>query len=371
MVSARTAEVRRESAGGSEVLRLAGRLDVNSAGAVWGEALALARRSPAPAAVDASAVEYLDGAGAALLVALRSGGTGALEVRGLAPEWQRLFDLYNPTEPLPHPAAPVPMPVAAQVGQAALDMARDAREEVSFVGEAASQAVAVLRRPRSLRWHDVTLVAERAGADALPIVGLVSFLIGVVLAFQSAMPLRQFGADIFVPSLVAFAVLRELGPLMAAIMLAGRSGSAFAAEIGTMKINSELSALQVMNLDPVRFLAIPRLLAGLVVAPLVTLFANLAGLLGGAVVFVGIGFPLFTYWNQIQTFVGLNSLMVGLLKSLFFGLIVAGVGCLRGFQTAKGPSAVGLSATSAVVTSILLIVVADGVFALIFYQLDW
>jgi phospholipid/cholesterol/gamma-HCH transport system permease protein len=202
-------------------------------------------------------------------------------------------------------------------------------------------------------------------------VGLVSFLIGMVLAFQSAMPLRQFGADVFVPSLVAFAILRELGPLMAAIMLAGRSGSAFAAEIGTMKINAELSALQVMNLDPMRFLAVPRLLAGLLVAPLVTLFANLAGLLGGAVVFVGIGFPLFTYWNQIQTFVGLNNLMVGLIKSLFFGLIVAGVGCLRGFQTAKGPSAVGLSATSAVVTSILLIVVADGVFALLFYQLDW
>lgn len=371
MRAASTAEVRREASGGAEVLRLAGRLDVNSTGAVWHEALALARRTPAPAAVDASGVEYLDGAGAGLLVALYTSGPRPLEVRGLAPEWQRLFDLYKPGEPLPQPALPVPRPLVEQVGQVAVDVAADVREEVAFVGEAAIQALAALREPRSLRWRDVTLVAERAGADALPIVCLVSFLIGVVLAFQSAMPLRQFGADVFVPSLVAFAILRELGPLMAAIMLAGRSGSAFAAEIGTMKINAELSALQVMNLDPVRFLAIPRLLAGLVVAPLVTLFANLAGLLGGAVVFVGIGFPLFTYWNQIQTFVGLNNLMVGLVKSFFFGLIVAGVGCLRGFQTAKGPSAVGLSATRAVVTSILLIVVADGVFALIFFQLDW
>lgn len=371
MRAASTAEVRRESAGGAEVLRLAGRLDVNSTGTLWHKALALAQQAPVPAAVDASGIDYLDGTGAGLLVALHTSGPLPLEVRGLAPEWQRLFDLYKPGEPLPQPAPPAPRPLVEQVGQVAMGVAADVREEVSFVGEAATQALAVLRRPRSLRWREVTLVAERAGADALPIVGLVSFLIGVVLAFQSAMPLRQFGADVFVPSLVAFAILRELGPLMAAIMLAGRSGSAFAAEIGTMKINAELSALQVMNLDPVRFLALPRLLAGLVVAPLVTLFANLAGLLGGAVVFVGIGFPLFTYWNQIQTFVGLNNLMVGLIKSVFFGLIVAGVGCLRGFQTAKGPSAVGLSATSAVVTSILLIVVADGLFALIFYQLDW
>jgi phospholipid/cholesterol/gamma-HCH transport system permease protein len=369
--AAPAAEVRRE-AGGPGPLRLTGRLDANSVGALWNRALTLARQEPRPAGVDASGVSHLDGSGAALLVALRRADPARpLDITGLAPEWARLLALYDPPGDLPQPAAPRSVPLAEQVGRTAVAVAADVREEIAFLGEAAAQLAAALRRPRSLRWHDVTLVAERAGADALPIVGLVSFLIGVVLAFQSAMPLRQFGADVFVPSLVAFAILRELGPLMAAIMLAGRSGSAFAAEIGTMKINAELSALQVMNLDPMRFLAVPRLLAGLLVAPLVTLFANLAGLLGGAVVFVGIGFPLFTYWNQIQTFVGLNNLMVGLIKSLFFGLIVAGVGCLRGFQTAKGPSAVGLSATSAVVTSILLIVVADGVFALLFYQLDW
>ncbi|HMO65550.1 MAG TPA: MlaE family lipid ABC transporter permease subunit [Verrucomicrobiota bacterium] len=365
------AEVRRESTGGAEVLRVAGRLDVNSVGAVWSEALALARRGPAPAAtVDASGVTYLDGAGAALLVALKQeAGAMAAPVTGLAEEWQRLFALYDRPGDLPAPEPPRPWSVPAQVGRVAVAVAADVRDEVSFLGEVAAQTAAAARRRGELRWRDVTLIAERAGADALPIVTLVCFLIGVVLAFQSAIPLRQFGADIFVPSLVAFAILRELGPLMAAIMLAGRSGSAFAAEIGTMKINQELSALQVMNLDPVRFLAVPRLLAGVVVAPLVTIFANLAGLLGGAVVFVSLGFPLFTYWSQIRTFVDAGDLMSGLIKSVVFGLIVAGVGCLRGFQTERGPSAVGLSATRAVVTSILLIIVADGIFAVVYHQI--
>ncbi|MBX3731101.1 MAG: MlaE family lipid ABC transporter permease subunit [Verrucomicrobiae bacterium] len=349
---------------------MAGRLDVNAAGELWSEALSLVRRDPRPAVLDASGITHLDGSGAALLVALkREGGTPPLEIAGLAPEWQRLLALYDRAGDLPPLELPQPLSLPTQVGRTAVAVAADVREEVGFLGELAVQLAAAVRRPDTLRWRDVTLVAERAGADALPIVGLVSFLIGVVLAFQSAIPLRQFGADIFVPSLVAFAILRELGPLMAAIMLAGRSGSAFAAEIGTMKINQELNALQVMNLDPVRFLAVPRLLAGVVVAPMVTLFANLAGLLGGAMVFVSLGFPLFTYWNQIQTFLGPGDLISGLIKSVVFGLIVAGVGCLRGFQTQRGPSAVGLSATRAVVTSILLIIVADGVFAVVYHQI--
>jgi phospholipid/cholesterol/gamma-HCH transport system permease protein len=368
--AAPAAAVRRDAAGGPGTLRLTGRLDVNSVGGLWSAALALARQEPRPAGVDASGVSHLDGSGAALLVALRRADPARpLEVTGLAPDWARLLALYDVPGDLPAPAAPRPVPLPEQLGRTAVAVARDVRAEVGFLGELAAQLAAALRRPGRLRWQDVTLVAERAGADALPIVGLVSFLIGVVLAFQSAIPLRQFGADVFVPSLVAFAVLRELGPLMAAIMLAGRSGSAFAAEIGTMKIGQELNALQVMNLDPVRFLAVPRLLAGVAVAPLVTLFANLAGLLGGALVFTALGFPLFTYWSQIRSFVGFGDLASGLVKSVFFGLIVAGVGCLRGFQTERGPSAVGLSATRAVVTSILLIIVADGVFAVVFYQL--
>ncbi len=213
------------------------------------------------------------------------------------------------------------------------------------------------------------LAVEQAGVDAFPIIALIGILLGLILAFQSAMPMRRFGADIFVADLLGLAMLREMGPLITAIILAGRSGSAFAAELGTMKVREEIDALSTMGLEPVRFLVLPRVLAAVAVTPLLTMFANLFGLIGGAVVMRSLGFPLVTYINQILSAVTITDLAGGLVKSLVYGIVVAAIGCLRGLQTASGASAVGQSTTSAVVSGIVLIAIVDGVFAVLFYSL--
>jgi phospholipid/cholesterol/gamma-HCH transport system permease protein len=202
-------------------------------------------------------------------------------------------------------------------------------------------------------------------------VALISFLMGMIMAFQSAMPMRQFGVDIFVVNLVALAITRELGPLMTAVVLAGRSGSAFAAEIGTMKVNEEVAALSTMGLDPVRFLAVPRVLAGIVVTPVLTVYSMVFGIAGGFFVMMMLGFPLATLTNQLAGSLTSQDVVAGLIKSFFFGAVVAGVGCMRGLQTGAGASAVGDSTTRSVVTGIFFIVVIDAIFAVVYYQLKF
>jgi phospholipid/cholesterol/gamma-HCH transport system permease protein len=194
---------------------------------------------------------------------------------------------------------------------------------------------------------------------------------GLIMAFQAAIPLRQFGADIFVANLVALAMLRELGPLMTAIILAGRSGSAFAAELGTMKVREEIDALITMGLDPVQFLVVPRVIAAVLMTPLLTVFSNLLGLLGGSVVVLSLGFPLITFFNQVQSAATYGDFTGGLVKSFVFGVLVAAIGCLRGLQTQPSATAVGESTTRAVVSGIILIVITDGIFSVVYYYLGF
>ena len=238
---------------------------------------------------------------------------------------------------------------------------------VAFVGELTVMLVGALRHPRQLRFKDIVIIAERAGIGAIPIVVLVGFLLGLILSFQSAIPMQRFGAQIFVADLLGISLLRELGPLMAAILLTARSGSAFAAELGTMKVNEEIDALTTMGLEPVRFLVVPRVIATVAVVPVLAMLTNLAGLVGGAVVFLSLDFPLVTYVNRLVQAVSIADFAGGLFKAFFFGVIVAAVGCLRGLQTRMGAGAVGASTTSAVVSGIVLIAILDGVFAVIFY----
>ena len=220
-----------------------------------------------------------------------------------------------------------------------------------------------------MRWKEVLRVFEVAGVNALPIVCLLTCLIGTVIAFESAQPLADFGAQMFVANLLGLTITRELGPVMAAIMLAGRSGSAFAAELGTMKVNEELNALQTMGLSPVQFLIVQRVVAGILLTPVLTVFAMYAGLVGGIPVLLGLGFPLRMVLNQIQTSLHFGDLAEGLSKSIVFGAIVASVSCLRGIQTGEGPRAVGESTTRSVVSSILLIILADTLCAAVTYNL--
>ena len=207
-----------------------------------------------------------------------------------------------------------------------------------------------MRHPNSVRWKDVWRICEQVGADALPIVALISFLLGMILAFQSAVPMKRFGAEIFVADLIGLSMLRELGPLMTAILLAGRSGAAFAAEIGTMRVNQEVDALTTMGLSPVRFLVTPRIIAAVLMTPLLVLFSDLVGMVGGAVTMQSFSIPIVTFLKEIDSAVTMTDFLAGFVKSFVFAVLIAGIGCLRGLQTRAGASAVGDAATRAVVS---------------------
>jgi phospholipid/cholesterol/gamma-HCH transport system permease protein len=268
----------------------------------------------------------------------------------------------------PEPAAPAASPVE-QIGRATVMLGNDIVDLIAFVGELCAALGRALRHPGLVRWRDALLTAELAGVNALPIVALLGFLLGLIMAFQSAIPMRQFGADLYVANLIGLSMLRELGPLLTAIILAGRSGSAFAAELGTMKVSEELDALTTMGLEPVGFLVVPRVIAAVAMTPLLAVWAGFFGLIGGAVVMLSLGFPLVTYVIQVESAVTVGDMIGGLGKSFVFGIVVAAIGCLRGLQTKSGASAVGESATRAVVSGLVLITIVDGVFAVIFYYL--
>jgi len=364
-----------DGADGSRELRLAGRLDAFSIAAVWAQARSAVAQVPERrVVVDAAMVDYCDGGGVAMLVDLlrqERSAQAPVTVRGLRPEFQTLLDQFDPAA-LRAPAAAHAQRLNAveEIGRAALITGRDIATQVAFVGETSSALWYAIRHPASVRWKDVGYLCEQVGVNALPIVALISFLLGLILAFQSAVPMRQFGAELFVADLVGLSILRELGPLMTAILFAGRSGAAFAAEIGTMKVNEELNALTTMGLDPVRFLVVTRVLAALVMMPLLTLFADMIGILGGALTMISFNIPILTFLREVDSLVNLKDLWAGLAKTPVFAILIAGIGCLRGLQTQTGASAVGISATRAVVSGIILLVVVDGIYAFIYYLMD-
>ncbi len=358
---------------GHRLLALAGRLDAASVADIWEGAHRALRDAPQrPVTVDVAEVDACDGAGIALLVDLTSHPRAQpVEVVNMRPDVATLykqFDLASLEHDRDPPAKA--LPVVQEIGRAAFGIGRDLRNMVTFVGSLTSALIYACTHPRSVRWRDVWRICERTGADALPIVALISFLLGLILAFQSAVPMKRFGAEIFVADLLGLSVLRELGPLMTAILLAGRSGAAFAAEIGTMTVNQEVDALTTMGLDPVRFLVTPRIIAALLMTPLLTLFANLVALAGGALTMETFSIPLVTFFKELDSAVDFADFMAGFVKSFVFAFLIAAVGCLRGLQTGAGASAVGDSATRAVVSGIILLVIVDGIFAVAYFVLD-
>ncbi|UXY17111.1 ABC transporter permease [Chitiniphilus purpureus] len=346
-------------------LILGGRLDAAGCAVVWPQARTMLQHG---ATVDADAVTYCDGTGAALLFDLIQRGG---KVRGLPEQFAPLLAELEPDKPLTIPQRPPPSGLVATLGRLTAGFLAEAYAALAFIGEAGAALAKALRRPRELRLGEMLRVATSAGADALPIVALIAFLLGVILSFQSAIPMRQFGAELFVANLVGLSLVRELAPLMTAVLLAGRTGAAFAAEIGTMKVNQEIDALVTLGLDPMRFLVLPRLLAVALAMPLLTLFAELIGMLGAALVLTGFGIPMATSATQIMGFVDMSDFLTGLFKSFVFGIGIAAIGCMRGLSTGSGARAVGAAATSADVRAIVMLVVADGLFAVAFFYLDW
>ncbi|MFH1137843.1 MAG: MlaE family lipid ABC transporter permease subunit [Pseudomonadota bacterium] len=351
-----------------------GRLDAAGAAAIWNASFSPVQKAkPRELILDAAAVDYCDGSGISLFFSLklhqhRAGRKFALT--GLKKEYETLLNLLDPDEyDKTALAPPQKQRLPEEVGRASVQIWEDQKALISFIGELTVGLWRAALSPRKIRWKDVFLTAEKTGVNALPIVALVSFLVGLIMAFQAAIPMRMFGAEIYVANLIALSMIRELGPLMTAIVLAGRSGSAFAAEIGAMKVNEEINALTTMGLDPLRFLVVTRVLAATAMTPLLTVFSDLVGVLGGSVVLLSMGYPMVTYVHQVLGAVNYVDFLGGILKSFVFGVIIAGIGCLRGLQTQTGPSAVGDSTTRAVVTCIVLIVVVDGIFSVIFYYL--
>ncbi|MCK5913920.1 MAG: ABC transporter permease [Desulfuromusa sp.] len=251
-------------------------------------------------------------------------------------------------------------PVLAKIGNVTIEIHRNWSDLLEFIGQLFFGFLNFLRGRARFRYSDLFFQIEAAGPSALLIITLISVLIGMILAFVGAVQLRMFGAEIFIANLVGLGMAREMGAMMTAIIMAGRTGAAYAAQLGTMQVNEEIDALKTMGISPIEFLVFPRLLALCLMMPLLCIYADFMGIIGGAIVSATmLDISFFQYFQQIQGFVPLKHFGVGIFKAGVFGVLVATAGCFRGLQCGRSASAVGFAATSAVVTSIVLIIVAD------------
>lgn len=320
--------------------------------------------------IDGSAVSALDTAGAWLLHrTLRTLQQQKISVRlhGLRPEFDALLQLIAMRTAPMGPATAAPAGLLADIGKHGWQNLRNTFDLLAFTGESAVALLRLVVRPHRIRWRTILHNLQTAGADAIPITGLLSFLMGVVIAYQGADQMQRFGANIYIVNLVGLAMLRELAPLLTAIIIAGRSGSAYAAQIGTMQINEEVDALRTIGVTPQEILVLPKMLALVIALPLLTIFADAAGVLGGMVMantMLNVSFEVFL--NRLPDAVSLSSFMVGVAKAPVFAAIIALVGCFQGFQVSGSADSVGRQTTVSVVQSIFLVILADAIFSIAF-----
>jgi phospholipid/cholesterol/gamma-HCH transport system permease protein len=356
---------------GAATIAIRGRVAVGNAQRLLDDITAQLPPHPREVRLDLSGVEYFDSGGGAVLIRLRqrlAEQGGALRITRSTPDIDGFLNLVDEEavlQPLPPP--PPQPPLLERLGDWGLAAFEGLRLLVMFTGEVVLGLAAALRAPRRVRWRDTWLYMQRSGHEALPIVSLISFLMGLITAFQAAVQLRQFGADIYVANLVGLSITRELGPLMTAIIASGRSGAAFAAEIGTMKVSEEVDALQAMGFDRTRFLVTPKVIALLVMLPCLTLFADLVGILGGLfVAMFSLEIPAVVYFRQMRAYMSMWDVGQGLVKAVVFAILIAAIGCLRGFQAQEGAESVGRVTTAAIVAGIFAIICADAVFTVLF-----
>lgn len=357
-------------------LRLKGRLSLAEAAALWAELSEHIRPITRGQTLnfDMSGVEVVDGGAMALLVQLRSDlhrRGAAAEFLGASPPVKEIIHLYRGDVAVGPRKRRRALGTLAQIGNATIEFFAEIKLVLAFFGLMLISALRVLRRPRTANWRELLPTMERTGADAVPIVILINFLVGFVMAFQGAVQLKQFGANIFVADLVGLSIARELGPLMTAIIICGRSGAAFAAELGTMTVSEEIDALRTMGFGPMRFLVLPRALALMAVAPLLTLIADVVGMVGG--LFVGIAsldLTVVGYFNETQKALTMWDVFSGIIKSVVFALVIALIACQQGLATAGGAEGVGRRTTSAVVATLFALILVDAVFTLFFYAFN-
>jgi len=271
----------------------------------------------------------------------------------------------------PNPAASPPISVLARLGMSAAAAVEQSVALLAFIGECAAAFAGWLAHPARIRWRPILFNIRSAGFDALPIVGLLAFLLGIVVAYQGADQLRQYGANIFVADLVGLSMLREFAPLITAIIIAGRSGSAYAAQIGAMSVSEEIDAMRTLGIAPLEMLVLPKILALLLVMPLLTVFADVLGVFGGMVMAraqLDVGFPEFL--DRFTKAVSVTAYLIGICKAPVFAGIIAVVGCFQGFRAKGGADSVGRQTTRSVVQAIFLVIVADALFSIAFSALD-
>lgn len=333
----------------------------------------MSERNPGKITLDLADITYVDSAGVLSLLQLElNAARKSIPVYfvNVSAEARNIMDLIDRSTVLDKstPVEKNELTPVEQVGEASLKVAEDFTSITIFLGDLLLALSQALLHPAGIRWKDFFFYVKRAGVDGLPIVALLSFLLGLIIAFMSSLQLKQFGANVYVASLVGFGMVRELGPILTAIIIAGRSGSAFAAEIGTMKVNEEVDALVTMGFNPTRFLALPKVLAAMLVVPILTLYSDVFGILGGLMVGV-MGFDLtaFSYLQQTVKSIDIFDVVTSLVKSVLFAVLIAGIGCQRGFRVKGGAESVGLYTTSAVVAGLFLIIIADSLFAIILY----
>ncbi len=264
-------------------------------------------------------------------------------------------------------AAPGKEPLLARIGASGIRACETAGGYLAFIGQCGIAAARLARGKARYRREDFMTTVQQCGAEALGIVMLISFLVGAILAFMGAVQLQQFGASIYVADLVAIGMAREMGAMMTAIIMSGRTGAAFAAQLGSMKVNQEIDALSTMGVSPFEYLVLPRMMALVLMMPLLCAFSDVVGMLGGAAVGVGmLGVPFPSYYRETIAAVSLANFFTGLMKAATYGVLIALAGCLYGFKSGSSSSAVGDAATRAVVSGIVMIVLACGLFAVIF-----
>jgi phospholipid/cholesterol/gamma-HCH transport system permease protein len=355
-------------------IKLAGDLRMSDAAAIWRDLRKQTADASGAVVFDLSDVSAADGGVMALIVELRyelSARGVEAELVGANERVETIVDLYAGHAGVTKRQKRKPEGFVAQIGRSTVEVKDELKDILDFLGSMVLAAFALLRRPRAGNWKDLAPLCEKAGANAVPIVVLINFLVGFVMAFQSARQLKMFGANIYVADLVGISLTRELAPLMTAIIVCGRSGAAFAAEIGSMKVNEEIDALRTLGLTPFGWLVVPRVFALVLVVPLLTIIADFVGVTGG--LFVGIidlDLTAQGYFTQTLTAVKAWDVVTGLMKSVVFAAAIALIACQQGFAATGGAEGVGKRTTSTVVTSLFAVVILDAVFTVIFRAFD-
>jgi phospholipid/cholesterol/gamma-HCH transport system permease protein len=353
-------------------LGVAGELRISDAATIWRTLNTVDARPDTTLEIDLADAKVVDGTIMALLVELRTSlvdrGIHA-EIVGASDQLEPVVRLYRGDRPSPSRVPERREGALARLGAAVERRLEPAARLISFAGEMASSVAAIVRRPSEANWRAVPALVVRAGTDGLPIVLLLNFLIGFVMAFQSMQQLKLYGANVYVADLVGISVTRELGPLITAVIISGRSGASYAAELGTMRVSEEIDALRTMGITPVPHLVVPRVLALAFVAPILTLLGDVVGVVGGAVVAsVSLDVTPAGYLAELRTMVVASDVWTGLIKSVAFGAAIAFIGCQHGLTTRGSASDVGRSTTATVVNCLFAIVIIDTVFTVLFQR---